>query len=282
MFVDRTLRSLTERMENLAPAERRVASYLVEHATEAAELTVGDVAHAADSSVATVVRVCKKVGFEGFQDFKMHLVRDLAAPLASGYDEVDPEDSGRVVVQKMFAAAIASLQETSRLAESRPLLEAVETIETAEEVAVFGVGTSAYVALDAARRLMRVGVRVNAETSGIDQAVRAALLKPRDVVIAVSSSGVSTELVDAVSVARDNAAKVIVVTHTPHSPLAKLGDVVLVVSAQESAFGTEAMASRLATLALLDSLFVLLALRRNEIAVDNLERITAVLRTDRT
>ncbi|HEY3685117.1 MAG TPA: MurR/RpiR family transcriptional regulator [Streptosporangiaceae bacterium] len=273
MFIDRTLRSLTERMESLAPAEQRVARYILDHPEDSARLTVGGLAAAADSSVATVVRVCKKAGFAGFPDFKMHLVRDLASPLASGYDEVDPDDSRRVVVRKMFAASIASLQETGRLAESQPLHRAVEYIEGADEVTVFGVGTSAYIALDAARRLMRAGVRVSAETSGVDQTVRAALLGRRDLVIAVSNSGATSELIDAVITARTNGAAVVTVTHAPHSPLANISDVVLTVAAQESAYDTEAMAARLATLALLDALFVVLAMRRHHVAEANLHRI---------
>lgn len=273
MFIDRTLRSLTDRMETLAPAEQRVARYILDYAEDASALTVGGLAAAAGCSVATVVRVCKKTGYTGFPDLKMHLVRDLASPLASAYDEVGPDDGRREVVRKMFAAAIASMQETGRLAESQPLLDAVERIEAADEMAVFGLGTSAYIALDAARRLMRVGLRVGAETSGVDQTVRAALLGRRDLVIACSRSGATAELIDAVITARTNGASVITVTHAPHSPLAGISDVVLTAAAQESAYATEAMAARLATLALFDALFVVLALRRHHVAQANLHRV---------
>lgn len=271
-----TLRQLDASMDSLAKAERRAARFLIDQ-PEAGDFSVSDVATGAGTSEATVVRMCKKAGFNGFQDLKMRLLRDLASPRAGDGGEVDPGDSARVVVQKVFASAGNSLQESGRLLEPALLLAAAESVEQAAEVTLFGVGTSAYVALDAMRRLMRIGIRVSAETSGADQAVRASLLDSSALVIAISTAGTSRDVVEAVRIARQQRARIIAVTHQPGSPLALAADVVLPVAAEESAFGTEAMAARLAALAVLDALFVLLAMRRNEITVANLDRIGAAL-----
>lgn len=273
-----TLRQLAAVLDTLASAEQRVARVLLDAPDDATQRSVTDLARAAATSEATVVRMCKKAGFEGYQDLKIRLVRDLAGASIPDGGEVDPDDGVRIVVRKIFAAATASLAETATLMEPALLLRAVEAVERASEVTLFGVGTSAYVALDAMRRLMRIGIPVNVETSGVDQAVRAALLPPSALVIAVSSGGASRDTVAATRVARDRGATVLAVTHAPNSPLGRLAHVVLPAAARESAFGTEAMAARLTLLTVLDALFVLVAMRRHNTATTNLDRITAALR----
>lgn len=272
-----TLRQLEEAAGSLAQAERRVAQYFVENPTRVVRQSVTDVAATTSTSAATVLRVCKKVGCAGYREFKLRLVRDLASLRPDGHQEVGPGDSSRVIATKVFSAAIASLTETMSVVEGPLLLDAARYVEAAEEVVVFGVGTSAYVALDAVRRLRRAGIHVSAETSGTDQATCAALLGPRSTVIAISTSGTSLDIIEAVTVARSYGASVIVVTHAPQSPLARLADTVLPVAAVETAFGTEAMAARLVMLAILDALFVVLAVRRNDLTTKNIGRVRDAL-----
>lgn len=272
-----TLRQLENATRTLATAERRVAQYFVENAGQVIRQSVTDVANTTETSPATVLRVCKKAGCAGYREFKLRLVRDLASLRPDGHQEVDPHDSSRVIATKVFSAAIASLTETMSVVEGPLLLEAARYVEAADEVVVFGVGTSAYVALDAVRRLRRAGIRVTAETSGTDQTTCAALLGPRSTIIAISTSGTSLDIIEAVTIARSYGASVIAVTHAPQSPLARLADTVLPVAAVETAFGTEAMAARLVMLAILDALFVVLAVRRNDLTMRNIDRVREAL-----
>ncbi|MHB1536533.1 MAG: MurR/RpiR family transcriptional regulator [Acidimicrobiales bacterium] len=271
---------LSETLPRLAPAEAAVARHLLEHPDDGAHGTISDLARASESSEATVVRLCKKLGFTGYLGFKMRLIRELALRVDGEYEAVDPGDSSRIIARKVFAATITSLRQTSNLVDGPLLLKAAKAIEGAPEVAAFGVGTSAYVALDTVRRLMRVGVRVSAETSGVDQRVRAALMEPNSVVIVVSASGRSAELLQAVDIAKERGARIIAFTHDPSSPLARIADILFSVAAHETAYGSEAMAARIATFVLLDALFVVLALRNNEVVEENLSRIQQVM--DRT
>src|SRR5690606_21932894 len=98
-----TARQLVAALDSLAPAERRAAEELVARADDVARLSVADIAAAAGTSEATIVRMCKKAGFDGFNDVKLRLHRDLARPVDAGA-EVDTGDGARVVVQKVFAA----------------------------------------------------------------------------------------------------------------------------------------------------------------------------------
>lgn len=268
-----TARVVRALMPRLAPAERKVAAWVVEHPGDAIQLSVTEVADRAGASEATVVRLCKKAGFQGFQDLKVRLLRDLVPPIRAIHEEVGIDDGVGAVVQKVFSSTVAALEETGRALDQAALQRAADLLDGADQVVMFGVGTSGFVARDAADRLLRLGLRVLAVTEGHHQAVRATLLGPRDAVIAISHSGATRDVIEAVEIARRRDARVIVVSHQLRSPLASLSDVVLTSAAQETAFRTEAMAARLAMLAILDTLFVLVSLRRYDATLENIASI---------
>jgi RpiR family transcriptional regulator, carbohydrate utilization regulator len=276
-----TARAVEALMPRLAPAERKVAAYVVQHPEDAIRLSVTEVADRSGASEATVVRLCKKAGFQGFQDLKIRLLRELVPPIRAIHEEVGIDDGVSTVVQKVFSSSVAALQETGRALDQVALERAAALLDGADQVALFGVGNSGLVALDAADRLLRLGLRVLAETEGHHQAVRATLLGPADVVIAISHSGATRDVIAAVEIARRQGARVIVVSHQLRSPLASLSDVVLTSAAQETAFRTEAMAARLAMLTMLDTLFVLVSLRRYDATLENIAQIRDATATKR-
>lgn len=269
----RAIRVLSELLPELRPAERKVAEFLIRNAADAIKLSVTDVADGAGSSEATVVRVCKKAGFVGYQEFKIRLAQDLVAPIKAIHEEINADDSLSAVIQKVFHANIVALEETQRGLSPDKVAQAVQYIEQAGQVLLIGAGNSGLVAMDGAQRMLRLGARVEAETSGHGQAVRAALLAEGDVVIAISHSGTSRDVLEAVEIARKQGARIILVTNRPRSPLGRISDLVLSTEARETAFRTEAMSARVAMLTILDTLFVAVGLKRYEQTVDNIQRV---------
>lgn len=277
----RAIRLLLDLNDELRPAERKVVDYLVQHAAEAIKLSVTDIADGAGSSEATVVRVCKKAGFGGYQDFKIRLAQDLVAPIKAIHEEINVGDSLHAVIQKVFHANIAALEDSQRALDPVLMARAVALIEKAGQVLLIGAGNSGLVAEDGALRLLRLGMRVIAEKSGHDQAVRAALLNEGDVVIAISHSGTSRDVLEAVEIARKQGAMIVLITNRPRSPLGRVSHLVLTTDARETAFRTEAMSSRIVMHTILDTLFVLLGLARYEQTFENVQRVrtaTAVKR----
>lgn len=271
------IRLMLDPNRGLRLAEQRVVDYLTANASDVIRMTVTDVAEGSGTSEATVVRVCKKAGFSGFQHFKIQLAQDLVSPLKAIHEEVAEDDDTTVVAQKVFHANILALEDTLARLQREDLQKAVDLLDRADQILLCGVGNSGLVALDAEQRWLRLGLRVAAETSGVSQAVRAALLGSDDVVVAISHSGASRDVVETVRLARENGCRVIVVTHFGRSPLVRYADAVLATVARETAFRTEAMSSRIAMQTILDLLFVALALKRHDLAVSNIMRIRTAL-----
>jgi RpiR family carbohydrate utilization transcriptional regulator len=270
-----TIRLMLNAGAGLRPAERKVVDYLVQNQADILRMTVTDVAEGSGTSEATVVRVCKKGGVDGFQQFKIRLAQELVAPLKAIHEEVAEGDDIGAVARKVFHANILALEDTLAQLPEPALVGALAILERADQILLCGVGNSGLIALDAQQRWLRLGLQVAAEVAGDTQAVRAALLRPQDAVVAISHSGASRDVVEAARTARRNGAQVVAVTHFGKSPLTRLADVVLPTAARETAFRTEAMSSRIAMQTIMDLLFVALALRRYETTVDNIMRIRA-------
>jgi RpiR family carbohydrate utilization transcriptional regulator len=259
----------------LRDAERKVVDYLVRNTADILRMTVTEVAEGSGTSEATVVRVCKKGGLAGFQQFKIRLAQDLVAPLKAIHEEVAEGDDTATVARKVFHANILALEDTLARLQPADVERACDILGQADQILICGVGNSGLIALDAQQRFLRLGLRVAAEAAGDTQAVRAALLGPSDAVLAISHSGASRDVVEAVRTARRNGSRVVAITHLGKSPLTGQADVILATAARETAFRTESMSSRIAMQTIVDLLFVALALRRYETTVNNIMRIRA-------
>ena len=105
----------------------------------------------------------------------------------------------------------------------------------------------------------------------------AATLTEEDVVVAISHSGVSSATIEVAAIAKEAGAKIITITNYSRCPLLKYSDVPLFTSSPETAFKTEALASRIAELAIIDSLFIGAVFKRYDEALSNMEKTRKAL-----
>ena len=92
-------------------------------------------------------------------------------------------------------------------------------LSKAGNIAIFGLGNSAPIALDAAHKLSRAGLNANAYSDNHMQAIIASHLKPGDAAIGISHSGSSKDIIEALRIARENGAATISVTNIGKSPI---------------------------------------------------------------
>ena len=270
-------------LDALNPAERRVADIVREQPSNVVHLPIAELAALADVSEGTVVRFCNSVGCRGYQALKLALAADLAQPTLMLQEDITPADASdpALVAQKVFASDMLALQDTLKLLDPPALTRAVKAIESASELAFFAVGSSHAVASDAAGRFLRIGLRAHAEVDAHFQLVIASLLPSSAVAIAVSHSGVSREPVECLALARGRRATTIAVTARHPSPLTRHADIVLLTTSSETRYREEAMASRIAQLSLLDSVYVAVAIRRPEASLEALRETSEALSAHR-
>ena len=110
------------------------------------------------------------------------------------------------------------------------------------------------------------------------QLTTAALLNEKDVVVAISHSGATHDIVDAVQLAKQNGATIIAITSRAQSPLARIADIVLVGMGREVHYRSEATASRFVHMAIIDLLYTGVATKVPEAYHRNIEKMRPVIR----
>jgi RpiR family transcriptional regulator, carbohydrate utilization regulator len=269
-----TVRSV---LPSLQASDARVAQVILDEPDAVVYRSVSEVAEAAQTSTATVVRCAQKLGFRGFHDLKLALARERATFEAVQHEAGSPTDPRLMELSQVIAAGAQTVRDAAALVDPDAFDAAVSAISTAGRVLFAGVGTSWPLTHDAAYRFSAIGIRGEAYSDIHVQQLQARLLGAGDVCVAVSHTGSTRETLEAVRAARSVGATTIAITSFARSPLTELVDHVIVAGTREVSFRLEAMASRLAHLALLDALLVSVASRDERRAQAALEIYTDML-----
>jgi len=247
--------SRIERVEaQLSPAERQVAVAVRQDYEATTRLTIAELADRARVSQPSVTRFCRSVGCASFSDFKIRLATTLT--VAAAYlksDRVFSDDIGQLAQSVMMRAANAVRAALDQL-DTTALGKAIEAIAASRRIDIYGQGGgSAAMVEDAKLRLFRLGIPVAAYVDGHQQRMSAATLQPGDAVLAISNSGHSRTVVEAVQIASSFGAAVIALTR-PGTPLAGAGTIVIPMTIAEDDNVLVPTPSRYAHMAVLDTL----------------------------
>ncbi len=254
-------------LPSLRPAERRVALGILADPATVAGLSIGTLARQSDTSATTVLRFCRAVGYRGYPALRLDLAREAGrqdgerprSPSPTG--DISPTDSLPEIVAKIAWSDARAIEDTAALLNIESLSAAIDAVTGAQRIDIYGVGASGFVAQDLHQKLHRIGLLSSVWPDTHAALTSAALLGPGDVAIAISHTGTTTDTVEALRVAESGGATTIAITNARHSPLTVHARHVLTTAARETTFRSGAMASRIAQLAVVDCLFVGVALR---------------------
>lgn len=274
------LQQVTQAEASLPQSERKVARVVLAHPDTVIHSTLADLARMAGVSEPTVVRFCRSVGCKGFQDFKVRLAQSVATPFPFADFAITPDDSLAACATKIFTATVDTLLKVLNQLDLEATERAVEALAKARKIEFYGFGASGNVALDAHHKFFRLGRPCIAYADSHMQCMSAATLGLEDVVVAISHTGRTRELIESVRIARDAGVTVIGIT-TPHSPLAKECSVVLGVSIPEDTDLYTPMTSRIAHLLVIDILAVGVALCSNAATSERLRKMKESLKLKR-
>ncbi|MBL1269374.1 MAG: MurR/RpiR family transcriptional regulator [Halomonas sp.] len=271
---------LRERLEELNRSERKVANVILEDPTVATSLSIASLAQAASVSEPTVNRFCRNFGAKGYPDFKIKLAQSLAGGTPYVTRAVEPGDTATQYTHKIFGATIAALDEAQREIDMGAVERMVDYLTQAKQIHIFGLGASGAVAQDAQHKFFRFNLPVMAYIDVLMQRMVAAACHTGDVVVIISYTGRTRELVDIARLARDAGAVVLGIT-APNSPLASECTATLEVATPEDTDHYMPMTSRVIQLTLIDALATGVTLRRGEDFLPHLKKIKDSLRDTR-
>jgi DNA-binding MurR/RpiR family transcriptional regulator len=269
------------RLPSLTPLEGKVAAAILDRRDISADTPLKEIALAAGVSEPLVVKVAKKLGFDGFRDFRQGLIDYYQSESAALHDTISLDDTAGTVVQKVFRTAMQALEETFAILDLQAFERAADYLHRAKQRDFYGVGGSAQIARDVSHKFLRIGIRASVFDDSHMMLMSAALLGPDDAVIGFSHSGETAAVIEAVELARKSGARTIAVTNYSESTLARAVDVVLCSTAENSPLMGENATARIAQLSLLDALFVAVAQKDRAAADANLARTMRAVQSKR-
>lgn len=240
----------------LSAKEQLIADYILKKPEEFIHHTISDISASLGLAESTVFRFCKKLGFNGFQDLKIVIAMETIGPITQINENVHPNDSEIDITKKVFSANVKSLEDTFAIVNEEQMKKAVFYLRQSKKIAFFGVGGSAVVALDAYHKFLRSSKECIFNLDKHFQMMEAAKLTPDNCVIIISHSGMNKDTLDICGAAKTKGAKIIAITSYPSSLLPKEADISLFSVSEENDYRSEALASRIAQLSLIDALYV--------------------------
>lgn len=266
-----TLLMISSIYKSLTRTEQKVADMIQSDPEAMVYGTLTDLAEKAGVGDTSVLRLCRKLGFHGYQEFKLSLAQELVNPIKHVFSEIEENDDLITMASKITFENISFLEKTLMLLDRKELQKAVDAIIKANKLIFIGVGSSAHTAADAKYRFMRLGFQTELVTDSHVIAMTLALTTHNEVVFAVSTSGSTKDLVDAVSKAKSNGVCIICLTSHAKSPLTQYADAVLLTYSKESPLQGGAFRSKLTQVHVLDILTSIIALQCKEKALKAIE-----------
>ncbi|HEV7933208.1 MAG TPA: MurR/RpiR family transcriptional regulator [Actinomadura sp.] len=253
-------------LPSLPPAERRVAQRVIDDPEAVANSTITELAHTCGTSETTVIRFCRAIGFAGYPELRLTLATEAGrAQITTGGrtvgSDISPEDSLEQIVEKVTFADARAVEETAAQLDIKDLERVVDAVAQARRVDIYGVGASAFVAMDFQQKLHRIGRISHAWSDAHIMLTSAAVLEPGDVAVGISHTGSTVDTIDALAVAKRRGVTTVALTNFPRSAISEVSDLVLTTAARETTFRSGATASRLAQLTVIDCVFVGVAQR---------------------
>lgn len=275
-----TLDKIQSHLELLSKSERKVAEVILASPQTAIHSSIATLARMADVSEPTVNRFCRRLDTKGFPDFKLHLAQSLANGTPYVNRNVEEDDSVDAYTSKIFESVMASLDTVKANLDIAAINRAVDLLTQAKKISFFGLGASAAVAHDAMNKFFRFNIPVIYFDDIVMQRMSCMNSGEGDVVVLISHTGRTKNLVEMAHLARENDATVLAIT-SRDTPLAQAATLALLLDVPEDTDVYMPMVSRIAQLTLIDVLATGFTLRRGAKFRDNLKRVKEALKESR-
>jgi DNA-binding MurR/RpiR family transcriptional regulator len=264
---------IRSKRKDLTPTQRRLADFIAEKPTEVIKMSISQLAMETGlKSESSVVRFYRTLGFSGYHDFKVTLATEIGGKsFYHTYEDILPGDDITAITRKIFNGTIQTLHENLGMIASGILQKAVDLMTGAERLIFLGYASSGALAMEAFFKFSRLKAHCYYfSDSHINAAILAEPL-PGDVIFCISHSGESKDVVIPAEQAKPTA-KIIALTGSADSPLARIADVCITTFSEEVNYRTEVMVSRIVQLSIIEVLFTACSIRQGPHTLERLKK----------
>lgn len=267
----------------LPKAEKKAATFIVNNPDKIRLLNISQLAEASLSSTAAIVRLCKRLNFEGFQQLKLSIVINaITKPEKKSFEDFKIEKG--VQINEIISSSSEKVKNAINLVpeviDNESIKDAANLIHKAGNILILGIGASGIVALDLMQKLQRIGVQAYYYPDADMQLTTVCNMSKSDLCIGISYSGQNPSVIKALKQAKLQNTKCITLTRFGSNKLSELGDVKLFVPAVEPLIREAATVSRISQLFIIDVLFTYLISLNPDKIKQSLKKTWEIIHTE--
>ncbi len=233
-------------LPSLTKTEQKIAHYIIKNAEKVVYSTLQEISLDAKVGEASILRFCNKIGYDKFSNLKLKLASEIATEKES--------KSENNIIEYSKNKLIKIVEDSAQILDEKLLYKATELIEKANRIYLFGVGASGLSAKEAEVTFHRIGLNSFAVYDSHFQTIYASNIKSNDLIIAFSISGNTKDIYEALSIAKENYCRIILITNHIKSEITNLADIVLLTAARENILKGGTISGTLSQLYVIDCL----------------------------
>jgi DNA-binding MurR/RpiR family transcriptional regulator len=212
------------------------------------------------------------MNLRGYQEFKMRLSLSITNEDKDNEElevDVTPNDTFETLAQKVLKSNLDAINETYTLLNGEEFSLAMDYFEAAENVYIFGVGSSMLTAMEAMNKFLRITPKVHCIQDPHMQSMIASMLTEKDLAIFISYSGSTKDTIHVAQLAKQSGAKIIAISRFIKSPLTSYSDVTILCGANEGPLQGGSTSAKMGLLYILDLMYAEYYRRNYEVSRDN-------------
>ncbi|CAK7193061.1 HTH-type transcriptional regulator MurR [Commensalibacter sp. Nvir] len=271
----------------LGKKERTIARFIQNNPESLVKMDIHDIANVLNVSMSSITKVSKKLGFSGFYELKINLsnttedLDDNGLPAVFPYSTMSAEN----IIDNTFLSSILALQESRNVLKYKVITDVSSLFincPSSNKILLAGCGGSAAICDDFHHKLLKIGIFSSVFNDSHKQLMAASLLNKGDILLVVSHSGQSTDIINMVTIANDNDAETICLTNYPNSPLSRIVKYPIVSVVKNNQITGENAVTRIVHLNILDAIFTIITSKTSQASRMKLNCTTNAVSVKRT
>lgn len=259
----------------LGKKERAIAQFIDDNAETISSMGISDIARYLNVSVASITKVSKKLGFSGFHELKLRISQREKEPDEFIDVPVTPGDTRycEKILESTFYNSILALQDSLSAIDGQVIKHVADLFvrrQPSAKIILAGFGGSAAISEDFSHKLLKIGIFSYVFNDSYKMLMAASLLNPGDIVLAVSHSGQTTDLLNVVKLANEKGADTVCLTNYANSPISLIARYPIISAVKNNPITGENATARVVHLNILDAIFTIVASKTSQQSQRNL------------
>ena len=235
------IQTICSAYDNLSKTDQRIATFILDNRLTVPTMALREIAEGCATSSPTVSRFIKRLGFDDFNDLRLSLARDegeqtSTTSVIGRSTESVSLDRFQESLHYILTCKTAELADTVARLDEQTIVHLIERFNQAQTILIAGVGNTRTLADNMAFKLRHLGLPGVSLASASDAIAFIPTMTPQDILVVISSSGLSRRLDRLVGLANDLSIPVAIITSNPQSPLIEQSQYVIMSTQRDRLF----------------------------------------------